>query len=284
MKKILAILLTMIVLATMFIGCKKEEESKPVNATEPITVETVDEIIDNLTEDISIEDTTKDENGNDVVVGKDKDGNTVEVKTDKDGKVTKTITDKDTGKKTEQTTAVTTTKKQETTTKKSQTKTETTTKKSENKTTTTKPSKKPAQQTTTTKPNSTTTTVHKHDYKPVYKTEKVKVKDAYDEPVYKEVQAFYCSGCGIECVTESMKYGMTAQQYHTKHATPKMNKGAVPLCPKASDTNAPNMTSGKSFNKPMTVKIKTGTVHHDAVYEDRKVVDYYKCSCGATKK
>ena len=186
----------------------------------------------------------------------------------------KTLSEK---KMTEQTTAVTTTKKQENTTKKSQTKTETTTKKSENKTTTTKPSKKPAQQTTT-------TTAHKHDYKPVYKTEKVKVKDAYDEPEYKEVQAFYCSGCGIECVTASKKYGLTgAQAFHVKHIYKSKNDGIVPLC---SSPNIPNvsMVSGKTLGKPTTVKIQTGTVHHDAVYEDRKIVDYYKCSCGATKK
>ena len=276
-KRILAILFTMIVLATMFIGCKKEE-SQPVNGTEPASVETVEDVIDNLTEDVSIEDTTTDENGNNVVVGKDKDGNTVEVKTDKDGNVVKTITDKDTGKKTEQTTAVTTTKKQETTTKKSQTKTETTT-------------KKPAQQTTTTKPNNTTTTVHKHDYKPVYKTEKVKVKDAYDEPVYKTVQAFYCSGCGIECRTEAKKYNITYDEFHGAHVMPevfnKNNKyGNIPTCTyvRKHEHDVPNMVSGDYFGKPNYIKIQTGTVHHDAVYENKKVVDYYKCSCGATKK
>ena len=275
-KSIFAILLTVIMIATIFIGCKKEEESKPVNATEPITVETVDEIIDNLTEGVSIEDTTKDENGNEIVVGKDKDGNTVEVKTDKDGNVVKTITDKDTGKKTEQTTtkkAVTTTKKPVTTTKKSVTTTKPTT------------TKKPV---TTTKPTTTkkvvTTTVHTHGYTPVYKTQRVKIKDAYDEPVYKTVQAFYCRGCGIEEVTESKKYGVTYQTFHTKHTMPKRNDGIIPLCPKASNTNAPVMVSGDYFGKPNTVKIQTSTIHHDAVYEDRKIVDYYKCYCGATKK
>ena len=43
------------------------------------------------------------------------------------------------------------------------------------------------------------------------------------------------------------------------------------------------MKSGDYFGKPNFIKIQTGAVHHDAVYEDRKVVDYYKCSCGATK-
>ena len=254
----------MIVIATMFVGCKKEEDSEPVNATEPISVsaEEMEQAVDEIIEDVSVEETKKDESGNDVVVGKDKDGNTVEVKTDKDGNITKTVTDKKTGKKTEETTKVTTTKKADTTQK-----VETTTKKpTANKTT------------TTTKP---TSTAHTHDYKPVYKTEKVKVKDAYDEPVYEEVQAFYCSGCGMECVTESAKYGMIYVTFFTKHTEPSRNDGIIPLCPNADEPQS--MKSGNYFGKPNFIKIQTGTVHHDAVYENKKVVDYYKCSCGATK-
>ena len=174
-KRVFAILFIAIMIATMFIGCKKEEESEPVNATEPISVsaEEMEQAVDEIIEDVSVEETKKDESGNEIVVGTDKDGNTVEVKTDKDGNITKTVTDKKTGKKTEETTKVTTTKRADTTssnkadtTKKAET---TTKKQTANKTT------------TTTKP---TSTAHTHDYKPIYKTEKVKVKDAYDEPVY----------------------------------------------------------------------------------------------------
>ena len=71
--------------------------------------------------------------------------------------------------------------------------------------------------------------------------------------------------------------------FFTKHASPRRNDGIIPLCPEASDAEAPTMCGGTRFGKPNFIKIQTGTVHHDAVYEDRKAIDYYKCSCGATK-
>ena len=116
-KRILAILLTMIVIATMFIGCKKDDSEAVNGTTEPITEETITEIPEELTEDVSVDTAVTDDEGNKTITGTDADGNTVEIKTDKDGNVTKTVTDKDTGKKTESTTKVVT-KPAETTTKK----------------------------------------------------------------------------------------------------------------------------------------------------------------------
>lgn len=281
MKKILAILLTVIVIATIFIGCSKKSE--PVNGTtEPTSVETVDEIVDNFAEDVSIEDTTTDENGNEIVVGKDKDGNTVEIKTDSNGNVTKTVTDKDTGKKTEQTTTVTT-KKQETTTKK---KSEETAKRPE--TTTKKPT-----QNTTTKPASQTTSTHTHNF--VKKSKQVLVKEAWDEDIYEtkqkmeEMQCFYCSGCHVDCIAEADRLGYSNyQMFHMKHCTGRDGLS----CPRTYG-NPDSMLSGASFGaptrkmypvyengKPVYEKVKTGTKHHDAEYR----TEYWEeCSCGAKR-
>lgn len=274
MKKILAILLTVIVIATIFIGCSKESE--PVNGTtEPSSVETVDEIVDNFTEDVSIEDTTTDENGNEIVVGKDKDGNTVEIKTDSNGNVTKTVTDKDTGKKTEQTTTVPTTKKSETTTKRPETTT-----------------KKPTQNTTT-KPASQTTSAHTHNF--VKKSKQVLVKEAWDEDIYEtrqkmvEEQTFYCSGCHVDCILEAQKLGYSGPQaFHMKHCTGRDGLS----CP-CTYGNPDSMVTGAAFGapvrkeypvyengKPVYEKVKTGTKHHDAEYR----TEYWEeCACGAKR-
>lgn len=282
MKKILAILLTVIVIATIFIGCSKESE--PVNGTtEPTSVESVDEIVDNFAEDVSIEDTTTDENGNEIVVGKDKDGNTVEIKTDSNGNVTKTVTDKDTGKKTEQTTTVPTTKKSETTTKK---KSEDTTRKPETTT------KKPASQTqSTTVPK--TTSAHTHNF--VKKSKQVLVKEAWDEDIYEtkqkmeEMQCFYCCGCHVDCRLEAQRLGYANYQaFHVDHAFGRNGLS----CPRTYD-NGYSMLSGASFGaptrkeypvyengKPVYEKVKTGTKHHDAEYR----TEYWEeCACGAKR-
>ena len=257
----------------MFIGCSKESE--PVNGTtEPTSVETVDEIVDNFTEEVSIEDTTTDENGNEVLVGKDKDGNTVEIKTDSNGNVTKTVTDKDTGKKTEQTTTVTT-KKQETTTKK---KSEETTKKPE---------------TTTKKPASQTTSAHTHNF--VKKSKQILVKEAWDEDIYEtkqkmeEMQTFYCCGCHVDCREEARKLGYNNyQEFHVKHS---MGMDGL-SCPHTYD-NGYSMLIGQAIGqpnrkmypvyengKPVYEKIKTGTKHHDAEYR----TEYWEeCACGAKR-
>lgn len=241
MKKIFAILLTMVMIATMFIGCSKEE-SEPVNGTtEPETVaeEAVDAVVDELTEDVSVESTTTDENGNEITIGKDADGNTVEVKTSKDGTVTKTVTDKETGKKTEQTTTVVpkpvtttsksqqTTKKPETTTKKSTPQTtkkpETTTKKPAQ--TTTKPTTtEPASQTPA-KPAQTTTTKPVHVHKFVTKTE------TKYETVTKQEEHGFCMDCGLD-ETEAYRRGdipgcTGGGMFHMKHCKQTGCKGNV---------------------------------------------------------
>lgn len=282
MKKILAILLTVIVVATIFIGCSKESE--PVNGTtEPTSVETVDEIVDKFTEDVSVEDTTTDEDGNEIIVGKDDKGNTVEIKKDKDGNVTKTVTDKETGKKTEQTTTIPTTKRPETTTKK---KSEDDTKKPETTT------KKPASQTqSTTVPK--TTSAHTHNF--VKKSKQVLVKKAWDEDIYEtkqkmvECQSFYCCGCHVDCILEAQRLGYANYQaFHVRHAN-----GMDGLsCPRTYD-NGYSMLAGSAIGqpdrkmypvyengKPVYEKVKTGTKHHDAEYR----TEYWEeCACGAKR-
>lgn len=278
MKKIFAILLTMVMIATMFIGCNKEESEAVNGTTEPETVaeEAVDAVVDELTEDVSVESTTTDENGNEITIGKDADGNTVEVKTNKDGTVTKTVTDKETGKKTEQTTTVapkpvTTTSKSQQTTKKS----ETTTKKTETTT------KKPAQNTTTkpaaTKP--TTTTGHKHNF--VKKSKQVLVKEAWDEDIYetREIKEYHenVCACGYDCTQayRDGKYpkdaGITSAgmlyYYHVDVECPRVRAGQGTYC------NEKYVVVG-------TEKVKVDTIHHDAEY---RTETWYECSCGAKK-
>lgn len=281
MKKIFAILLTMVIIATMFIGCSKEN-SEPVNGTtEPISVETVEDVVEKMTEDVSVESTSTDDNGNEIVVGKDDNGNTVEIKTDSNGKVTKTVTDKETGKKTEQTTTVTTTKPADkpVTTTKAQSNTEakktgTTTKKSETTTKkatqTTKPqtqtTTKPATTTTTTKPANTTTT---HTHKWVSKSKQVLVKEAWDETVYetveKQEQHAFCNSCGID-------------EYEAWKADPQGCSN--PLIWHMKHCNETNCTSNSRAAIVTITEQVPKTVHHDAQY---KTETWYECSCGAKK-
>lgn len=275
MKKIFAILLTMVMIATMFIGCSKEESEAVNGTTEPETVaeEAVDAVVDELTEDVSVESTTTDENGNEITIGKDADGNTVEVKTNKDGTVTKTVTDKETGKKTEQTTTVapkpvTTTSKSQQTTKKS----ETTTKKSTPQTT-----KKP--ETTTKKPAQTTTEpTHTHNF--VKKSKQVLVKEAWDEDIYetREIKELHnICACGYDC-TKNYRNGnypkdegitsvLMLYMYHSNVDCPRVKAG------QGTYENQKYVVVG-------TEKVKVDTKHHDAQY---KTETWYECSCGAKK-
>lgn len=277
MKKILSMLLTVLFIVTVFVGCTADTDDA---TTEPTTVaeEAVDAVVDELTEDVSVESTTTDENGNEITIGKDADGNTVEVKTNKDGTVTKTVTDKETGKKTEQTTTVapkpvTTTAKSQQTTKKS----ETTTKKSTPQTTK-KPettTKKPAQ-TTTTKPvqqTATTTTKPPHTHKFVTKSKQVLVKEAWDETTYETVtkreEHSFCMTCGLD-ETEAYRRGdipgcTSVSMFHMKHVK----------------QTHPNTTGNAQGGKIVTVTEKVPkTVHHDAQY---KTETWEECSCGATQ-
>ena len=123
---------------------------------------------------------------------------------------------------------------------------------------------------------------HKHDWVAQYKTvnvpekghnEQVLVQAAYDEqvPQYKDVERQICSACGVD-ITDLGQTGISA---HIKaHVLAGENGGY--------------------HSEVRQVLIGYITVHHDAVYETRYVVDSpattkqeltgYKCSgCGKTK-
>lgn len=245
---------------TVFIGCTADTDNA---TTEPTTVaeEAVDAVVDELTEDVSVESTTTDENGNEITIGKDADGNTVEVKTNKDGTVTKTVTDKETGKKTEQTTTVapkpvTTTSKSQQTTKKS----ETTTKKSTPQTTkrTETTTKKPAQ-TTTTKP---ATTGHTHNF--VKKSKQVLVKEAWDEDVYetREIKEMHeVCACGYDCTKNYRNGNYPKDEGITSVSMLYMYHMNVD-CPRVKSGQGTHRTS--EYIVVGTEKVKIGTKHHSA--------------------
>lgn len=123
---------------------------------------------------------------------------------------------------------------------------------------------------------------HKHEWVAQYKTvtvpekghnEQVLVQAAYDEqvPQYKDVERQICSACGVD-ITDLGQAGISA---HIKaHALAGENGGY--------------------HSEVRQVLIGYSTVHHEAVYETRYVVDSpattkqeltgYKCSsCGKTK-
>ena len=118
---------------------------------------------------------------------------------------------------------------------------------------------------------------HKHDWVAQYKTvnvpekghnEQVLVKDAYDEPIYGYEYHSFCNTCGLDLTAN----GINDAQHVKQHTL--------------------NGEGGSTTQKP--VEVQTGTIHHEAVYETRYVVDSpattkqelvgYKCSsCGKTK-
>ena len=118
---------------------------------------------------------------------------------------------------------------------------------------------------------------HTHNWVAQYKTvtvpekghnEQVLVKDAYDEPTYGYEYHSFCNTCGVD-LTEN---GINDAQHVKQHAL--------------------NGEGGSTTQKP--VEVQTGTIHHEAVYETRYVVDSpattrqelvgYKCSgCGKTR-
>lgn len=118
---------------------------------------------------------------------------------------------------------------------------------------------------------------HKHDWVAQYKTvnvpekghnEQVLVKDAYDEPIYGYEYHSFCNTCGLDLTAN----GINDTQHVKQHIL--------------------NGEGGSTTQKP--VEVQTGTIHHDAVYETRYVVDSpattkqeltgYKCSgCGKTR-
>ncbi len=118
---------------------------------------------------------------------------------------------------------------------------------------------------------------HKHDWVAQYKTvnvpekghnEQVLVKDAYDEPIYGYEYHSFCNTCGLDLTAN----GINDAQHVKQHIL--------------------NGEGGSTTQKP--VEVQTGTIHHEAVYETRYVVDSpattkqeltgYKCSgCGKTR-
>ena len=118
---------------------------------------------------------------------------------------------------------------------------------------------------------------HKHDWVAQYKTvtvpekghnEQVLVKDAYDEPTYGYEYHSFCNTCGVDLTAN----GINDAQHVKQHIL--------------------NGEGGSTIQKP--VEVQTGTIHHEAVYETRYVIDSpattkqeltgYKCSsCGKTK-
>ena len=122
---------------------------------------------------------------------------------------------------------------------------------------------------------------HKHDYKPVYtvvhheeeghyEEKTVCVKEAWDEEVTES--AYICNTCGKS---------FTKTEY-----------GSIEAAGDALDDHQWNEKHGGYH----VDKVVVDTIHHEAEYEtqkvwvvdkaayDEKVVDYYKCACGATHK
>lgn len=118
---------------------------------------------------------------------------------------------------------------------------------------------------------------HTHNWVAQYKTvnvpekghnEQVLVQAAYDEPTYGYEYHSFCNTCGLDLTAN----GINDAQHVKQHAL--------------------NGEGGSTTQKP--VEVQTGTIHHEAVYETRYVVDSpattkqeltgYKCSsCGKTK-
>lgn len=118
---------------------------------------------------------------------------------------------------------------------------------------------------------------HTHNWVAQYKTvnvpekghnEQVLVQAAYDEPTYGYEYHSFCNTCGLDLTAN----GINDAQHVKQHML--------------------NGEGGSTTQKP--VEVQTGTIHHEAVYETRYVVDSpattkqeltgYKCSgCGKTR-
>lgn len=125
--------------------------------------------------------------------------------------------------------------------------------------------------------NSSKPAEHTHNWVAQYKTvnvpekghnEQVLVQAAYDEPTYGYEYHSFCNTCGLDLTAN----GINDAQHVFQHML--------------------NDEGGSTTQKP--VEVQTGTIHHEAVYETRYVVDSpattkqeltgYKCSgCGKTK-
>lgn len=138
-------------------------------------------------------------------------------------------------------------------------------------------SSKPSNSSNSSNSNSSKPDEHTHNWVAQYKTvnvpekghnEQVLVKDAYDEPTYGYEYHSFCNTCGLDLTAN----GINDAQHVKQHML--------------------NGEGGSTTQKP--VEVQTGTIHHEAVYETRYVVDSpattkqelagYKCSgCGKTK-
>lgn len=118
---------------------------------------------------------------------------------------------------------------------------------------------------------------HTHNWVAQYKTvnvpekghnEQVLVQDAYDEPTFGYEYHSICNTCGLDLTAN----GINDAQHVKQHML--------------------NGEGGSTTQKP--IKVQTGAIHHEAVYETRYVVDSpattkqeltgYKCSgCGKTR-
>ena len=125
--------------------------------------------------------------------------------------------------------------------------------------------------------NSSKPAEHTHNWVAQYKTvnvpekghnEQVLVQAAYDEPIYGYEYHSFCNTCGLDLTAN----GINEDQHVKQHIL--------------------NDEGGSTTQKP--VEVQTGTIHHEAVYETRYVVDSpattkqelvgYKCSgCGKTR-
>ena len=138
-------------------------------------------------------------------------------------------------------------------------------------------SSKPSNSSNSSNSNSSKPAEHTHNWVALYKTvnvpekghnEQVLVQAAYDEPTYGYEYHSFCNTCGLDLTANGIK-----DVQHVKQHTL-------------------NGEGGSTTQKP--VEVQTGTIHHEAVYETRYVVDSpattkqeltgYKCSgCGKTK-
>lgn len=138
-------------------------------------------------------------------------------------------------------------------------------------------SSKPSNSSNSSNSNSSKPAEHTHNWVALYKTvnvpekghnEQVLVQAAYDEPTYGYEYHSFCNTCGLDLTAN----GINEAQHVKQHML--------------------NYEGGSTTQKP--VEVQTGTIHHEAVYETRYVVDSpattkqeltgYKCSgCGKTK-
>lgn len=135
----------------------------------------------------------------------------------------------------------------------------------------------------------TPNTEHTHNWVAVYKTvhhdatykeEKYVVREAWDEEVTDDF--YVCNRCGVSfrCIDANDPTSPVYNEFTTHIFTCQYN-----------NPNWEGMGPGSNYHGERRV---IGSVHHDAEYGtrqvidkpawDEQVIDYYKCSCGATKK